>query len=86
MIKLLEEAFQQAVASRIDALQVFDLLKRVGAVAASATRYLYLGKYVVRGLKDGYVHLWTHLLEIDGKKEACRTSTDDCCLHITFGL
>ena len=73
------------MAAGIDALQVFDLLKGVGTVAASATRDLYLGKYVVRGLKDGNVHLWAHLLEIDGKKESCRTSTDDCCLHIIFG-
>ena len=81
MIKLLKKTFQQAVTSRINALQVADILKRVGTVTASATRNLNFGKYVVRGLKDGNVHLRAHFLEIDGQEESGCTSTYDCCLH-----
>ena len=36
VVKHFEKTFQQSVASRIDALQVNHILKRVGAVAASA--------------------------------------------------
>lgn len=81
MTELLKEALQQAVAPRIDTLQVGDIFKGVGAVAASATRDLHFGQYVVRGLKDGDIHLWTHLLEINGQEESRRSSTDDSCLH-----
>ena len=81
VVKLLEKTLQQAVASRIDALQVVDILKRVGAIAASAARYLYLGQYAFRTFQDGDVHLGAHLLEVDGQEETCGTTANDSGLH-----
>jgi hypothetical protein len=69
------------MASRIDALKVGDILEGVGTVATPATGNLHFGKHMVGGLKDGDIHLWTHLLEINGQEESGSTSTDNCCLH-----
>ena len=69
------------MAAGIDALQVVDCLKRVGAVATSASRDLDLGQHVLRAFQDGDIHLGAHLLEVDGKEESGGTAAYDSGLH-----
>ena len=66
VVEHIEQALHQPVATGIDLLQVTNLAKGVGAVAAPPTRHLNLGQHTLAALEDSHLHLGHHLLEIDG--------------------
>ena len=61
------------------------MLKGVSAVAASPARDLDLRQHVLAAFQNGYVHIWNHLFQVDGQKEACSAAAYDCrSLHATW--
>lgn len=84
VVKPMKQTFHQPMSTRINLRQVADLGKRIGTVTAPAATDLHFRQHPLAPLKDGYVHLWHHLLQVDSQKESCCSAANYRCLHTSL--
>ncbi len=79
--ELFEKPPSRACAHGVDLFQVCHTLKSIGQVAASAARDQYFFQYIRLPFEYRDLHLRRECFQVDGQKEAGRSSANDCYLH-----
>lgn len=81
MSELFEKPFQELMSTGVDLFQVCHTFKSIGQVAASAARNQYFFQYIRLSFEYRDLHLRRECFQVDGQKEAGRSSAYDCYLH-----
>ena len=79
--ELFEKPLQELVSTGVDLFQVCHTLKSIGQVAASAARDQYFFQYIRLPFEYRDLHLRRECFQVDGQKEAGRSSANDCYFH-----